>query len=135
MARTAGGIVAGLVAALSVILLVAWIGHLALPGTGEFDLESEGALASVPLSAKLVVLFAWFSGALAGGATALRLTGREWALWIVAAAVVAVGVGNIFVIPYPVWMQIGAFAAPLLGGLVARHLPIARNSGRPDAGL
>ena len=39
---------------------------------------------------------------------------------------------NLFVIPHPVWMQLSAVVAPLLGGVIANHL-VRRRTDRPVA--
>jgi len=33
-------------------------------------------------------------------------------------------VANLMMIPHPLWMQIGAIAAPLLGGWIVARLPV-----------
>ena len=112
MARTIGGILAGIVAMLAVIVAIELAAHQFFP------VPAEGA---VPLGIQLLVPAAYFLGAMAGGALAARISGRAWAAWGVAAVVVAGAIWSMFMIPHPQWMQIAAVAAPLVAGLLAGH--------------
>jgi hypothetical protein len=126
MLRTVGGIVAGTIVAFLVIWLIETAGHLLFPLPEDLDLRDPeavaGALPSIPLAAKFIVVLAWFAGALAGGCVAKRIGRRWWSPWLIAAIVAFSGIVVIMMIPHPVWMQISAVAAPLLGGLAASHL-------------
>lgn len=136
MLKVIGGIIAGLVTIFVSVSLIQWIGHQAFPISGEVNLRDPAAnptlVTSAPLGAQLFVVGAWFVGALLGGLVAGRVSGRHWQVWAMACFVVLAALGNIFMIPHPTWMQIGAVAAPLLGGFVAsRMVPpgTARQSG------
>jgi hypothetical protein len=48
---------------------------------------------------------------------------KVWAGWIIAGLILLGGVANIMMIPHPLWMQIAAVVAPLLGGWVVTRLP------------
>jgi hypothetical protein len=126
MLRIIGGIVAGLVTAVAVMMLIEMAGHAAFPLPEDLGLRNPEAVAdplpSMPVAAKLIVVFAWFAGALAGGYVAKRICGRWSAAWAIAVLVAVAGIVNIMMIPHPVWMQIAAIVAPLVGGLVAGHL-------------
>jgi hypothetical protein len=65
------------------------------------------------------VFLGWFLAAVDGGVVAAAVSRRAWTVWAVAAAVAAAGVVTVLMIPHPALQQIGAVAAPLLGGLVA----------------
>ena len=139
MLRIIGAIVAGTVSAFAVIWLIEALGHVAFPLPEDLDLRdpelAAQALPSIPLPAKLIVVFAWFAGALSGGFVAGRIAGGWWTPWLVAALVACGGIMTILMIPHPVWMQIAAVAAPLLGGLVASHRAGAARRGGGDARL
>jgi hypothetical protein len=123
--RNAGGIIAGVLVAFVVVALIELVGHQLVPVASDVALrnpESADALAGVPLAAKLIVVFAWFAGALAGGAAALRITRVGWPNWLVAAVVAIAAVATILMIPHPFWMQLAAVLAPILGAVVAHHL-------------
>lgn len=135
MLRAIGGTLGGIVVAVLVILLVERIGHIFYPMPGDVDMTDPGAvglaLGAAPLAAKLIVVGAWFVGALVGALVAGLISRAYWPGWIVAGFVALGGILNIVLIPHPVWMQIAAVAAPLLGGLVAHHVGPARRSRRP----
>ena len=125
MLRIVGSILAGTITALAVVWIIVSAGHVAFPLPGDLDLrdpESVGAVRSIPLAAKLIVVFAWFAGALAGGYVAKRIRGHWWSAWLVATLVAAAGIVNVMMIPYPAWMHMAAVVAPLVGGLIAGHL-------------
>jgi hypothetical protein len=126
MVRIIGGIVAGAIVAVATIMLVEMIGHLIFPLPDDLALGDPEVVAgpspTMPVAAQFIVVLAWFGGALAGGYVAKRICYRWWAAWAIAALVAAAGVVNVMMIPHPVWMQIAAVIAPLVGGLLAGHL-------------
>ena len=138
MLRIVGSVVAGAVTAFATVWLIELIGHLIFPLPEDLDLRNPEvaaqSLPSIPLPAKLIVVFAWFAGALAGGYVAKRISGRWWPAWLIAVVVAVGGIMTIMMIPHPAWMQIAAVVAPLLGGLVGGHL-IPAPEGDADAHL
>jgi hypothetical protein len=136
--RVTLGVIAGILVALATILLVEWTGHLLYPFPSDAvlaDPERAGrAFASVPIAAKLIVVFGWFAGALVGSLVAAMVGRLRGLAWLIAAVVAIAGILNILMIPHPAWMQIAAVVAPLLGGLGAVHLAglPGRSTGRPD---
>lgn len=141
MVRILASIVAGALAAFAVIWLVEFAGHAAWPVASDVEMRdpeaAARALPAIPLAAKLVVVFAWFVGSLAGGAVAKRITGSWWAAWPVAGLVALAGIMTVLMMPHPVWMQVAAVAAPLLGGFAASHIvgPARTRRGERDADL
>ena len=137
MARLIGGLAAGLVAAFALIFLIEMIGHAFYPLPSDLVLvdpeQAARVIVGIPLAANLLVMLAWFVGALAGALAARRISGRDWAGWAVASLVAVAGIANILMIPHPVWMQIAAVAAPLFGGLIAHHLPAGARKRSGDA--
>jgi hypothetical protein len=123
MGRLVGGIVLGIVAAFATVFCIDLIGHQIYPMPSDLnvrDPEAVGAfIRTMPPGALAIVVLAWFVGALDGGIVAGAVSRRAWTVWPVAAAVAIGGVINVLLIPHPVALQIGAVAAPLLGGLVA----------------
>ncbi len=126
MLRGVLGIVGGIVAAVLTVMAVQALGHALYPYPADVDLNDPEQIArvfpSIPVVAKLFVVAAWFGGALVGAALAKAITGRSWAAWTIAGLIAVGAVMNLFVIPHPVWMQLSAVVAPLLGGLFANHL-------------
>ncbi len=129
MGRIIGGLVAGVVAAFAAIWAIQLVGHFFYPVPSDLSIGNREQLAAfvrgLPAGAQAFVVAAWLGGALVGGTVAYRISRRRWSAWAIAAVVAFASILNILMIPHPEWMQIGAVAAPLLGGLLASHL------GRP----
>ena len=130
MLRTILGIVAGVVVAFVVLMGLEMAGHAAMPppaGLDPADPEDlKQMVASASTAAKAWVVFAWFAAVVAGGWVARRLSRASWAGWVIAGLIVVGGIANIMMIPHPLWMQIAAVAAPLLGGWLVTRLPAGR---------
>jgi len=128
MVRVVLGIVIGVAVAMASIFVVEAIGHLLYPPPVGADMKAPDAVAAYIATAPLMALafppIGWLLGAAVGGWAARHITRRHWAGWVVALVVLAGGIINLFLIPAPLWMQIAAIAAPLLGGLIATRLPI-----------
>jgi len=124
MLRSIGAVIAGVLAGACVIFVVEAAGHIAFPPPEGVDLKDPAALrailGSIPLGAKLSVIFAWFAGVFAGGAVSL-LIGLRWApiAWLVAGTLFAMAALSMMQIPHPWWMLLGAIAATLAGGFGA----------------
>jgi MFS family permease len=135
MIRGILGVIVGLAVAVLTIMAVQAIGHQIYPYPADVDLNDPEQIArvfpTIPVAAKLFVVAAWFFGAMAGAAVAKSVVGSDWAAWTIAVLVACAGVMNLFIIPHPVWMQIAAVVAPLLGGLIANHL-VRREPAGPD---
>lgn len=135
MARTVLGIVAGVVAAFATVFAIDLAGHQIYPLPSDLNMhdpEAVGAfIRTMPPAALAIVAIGWFVGALDGGVAAALISRRAWTVWPVAALVAVAGIVNVLMIPHPVILQIGAVAAPLLGGfaasLIAQRVP--RNVG------
>lgn len=128
MLRTILGIVAGVVVAFVVLMGLEMAGHAVMPpppGLDPTDPEDvKQMVASASMAAKAWVVFGWFAAVVAGGWVARRLSRKGWAGWVIAGLIVLGGVANIMMIPHPLWMQIAAVAAPLLGGWMVTRLPV-----------
>jgi hypothetical protein len=141
MLRIIVGIAVGTLTAFVVLFLIELLGHMAYPLPGDLGLRNpEGSgqvVAAIPLPAKMIVILAWLAGALVGGIVAKRICRRWWAAWAVGAVVACAAIVNVMMIPHPVWMQISAVLAPLLGALAASHLvpPRTHKSEAVDANL
>ncbi|HEX8239445.1 MAG TPA: hypothetical protein VF574_06875 [Allosphingosinicella sp.] len=139
MGRLILGISLGILAAFATVFAVDLAGHQIYPlpsGLDMDDYQAVGAyVGSRPPGAIAFVFLAWVLGAFDGGVVAAVVSRRAWTVWPVAAAVAAGGVATILVIRHPLLQQVGAVAAPLLGGLVASLVArrIAAASGEPAA--
>lgn len=120
------GVIAGLVALLVIVIGVEMLGPLLHPipaGLNPNDGDALGKwVATAPVSAQAVIVLAWLLGALGGGWVALRISGWVPAAWIVALLDATLAVATLFRFEHPLWMQVGAVAAPLLGGWLAIRL-------------
>ena len=123
MLRIIMGILGGAVAVFVVVGAIEYLAHLVFP------VPSDSA--QVPVATQLVVLVAYFLGALVAGMVANRISGRSWTAWPIALLVAAGAIWSMFMIPHPQWMQVAAVVAPLLGGLAARRLARS-NPARPS---
>ena len=127
MLRIILGIIAGVVLAFAVMMGLEMISFVVFPppaGLDPADPEDlKRIVAAAPFAAKAWVVFGWFAAAVAGGWLARRLSRKDWAGWVIAGLIVVGGVFNFLNIPHPLWMQIAAVVAPLLGGWIVTRLP------------
>lgn len=127
MLRVVLGIIAGIAIAMGCIFVVEAIGHQLYPPPPGAAMNTPEVVADYIARAPTMALafppLGWFLGVAIGGWAALSITRKSWAGWVIAGVVLAGGIVNLFLIPAPLWMQIAAVAAPLLGGLVAAKLP------------
>ena len=127
------GILAGIVAAIAAVWAVEMISHLLHPLPASLDIWNRPQVGdyirSMPAAAQALVVLAWLLGPLIGGALAVRIAERRWAAWPVAGLIAVAGIANILYYSHPLWMQLAAAAAPLLGGLIASRT--APRAARP----
>ena len=123
MLRIILGVLAGAVAAMLLVGGLEAASHLVFPpppGLDPFNPDDQATLiAMMPLGAALAVVAAWTAGAFGGALTAILIARRAWAGWIIAALIAAGGIFTVVSIPHPLWMQIAAGVAPLIGGWLA----------------
>jgi hypothetical protein len=123
MGRLILGMAAGIVVAFATVFAIDLAGHQIYPLPSDLNMHDPEAVGtfieSMPAGALVLVVIAWFAGAFDGGVAAAAISRRGWTVWPVAGLVAAAGVVNVLIIPHPVVLQIGAVAAPLLGGLFA----------------
>jgi len=113
--RTAGAIIAGVVAAYVVIIVVEIATSRLFPmpaGAGVGNAEAMRAwIQQLPAAAFALVLCGWICGAFAGGFVTTRVERESVGghAIIVGAALLAASVLNMIRIPHPIWMWVGAF--------------------------
>lgn len=124
--RSILGTIAGLVAAVVIVLVVESIGHLLFPPPPGTDLSNPETLAKIidqlPFGALVFVMLAWIAGAFGGGAVAAAIARQSWPAWIVGVLMLAGGLWSMIVIPHPMWMQAGLVPATLLPAWIAGQL-------------
>ena len=112
------GVVMGVLAGGLAVFLMEGLGHR-LFGTAD-----PGDLSSVTTPMFLSVLVAWVLGSAVAGAVATRWSDARSALpgAIAGAVLLAGAVSNLFVIPHPIWMAVGAVVLmPLAAYMAARR--------------
>ena len=130
------GIGAGIVAGVLLLLLVQAFGDLLYPlpqPDGAIDPREQAQLIpDQPFPYKIIVLLAWFGGALVGAGVAIRLGGRRLFAFAVATAVVIRNVFAMSAIAYPGWMWFAAILLPFGAAWLAwRYMPL--RSALPQA--
>lgn len=132
MGRIIIGTVAGLVTALVAVWAIEMISHALHPLPASLDIWNRPQVGdyirSMPALSQALVVLAWLLGPLVGGALAVRIAMRRWAAWPPAGLIALAGIANILIYSHPLWMQLAAVVAPLLGGLIASR--IAPNTPR-----
>ncbi|MES2986543.1 MAG: hypothetical protein V4808_01430 [Pseudomonadota bacterium] len=120
------GMIAGVIVMFVVYIAVQLIGPALHPIPVGLDPRDPAAMAgwvnTMPFSAQAVTALSWLLGAFAGGWVAMLIARWAPAAWGVAAITALISVPQLFRFDYPLWMQIAAVAAPLLGGWLAIRL-------------
>ena len=102
------GTLAGLATAVISIALIQQVSTLLYPMPPDLDFEDRAALKAwideLPLSALLLVIASYATGAFAGGYVSARITqDQAWPPLIVGAALLLAGFANLAMIPHPFW--------------------------------
>lgn len=101
--------------------------HPTPPGFDPRDMTQVAAHASsAPVSALLVVLLGWIIGPFVGGVVATRIADQTRAMyaWIIMSLFLTATAMNLYAIPHPWWMTIGALlGVPAAGWWAARLAP------------
>jgi hypothetical protein len=118
-------VVLGIIAAFAAQAVVDVITNLIFPAPA-FDMwdkkQVEAVLSARPAGALVLTALAYLIGAAVGGYVALAVARRSWALWVPVGLMELFAVVIAFAYPVPVWTKLAIVVAPILGGLLARHL-------------
>jgi hypothetical protein len=124
MGRTIGGIVLGILAAFATIWAIEMVHHLLYTVPSGVRLTDNAGLAryiaGMALPQMLFIAGGWLAGAFVGGLVAAKIARSTRALWVVAGLVALAGIANILYVAHPLFLQIAAVAAPVIGGCLAR---------------
>lgn len=123
MVRSVGGLVAGIIIFLGLLVLIELVAHRVAPRSGSAILYG-------------IVIFAYFLGALVGGIAAGIIADRVWPAWAIAVLVTLGVIWTIADLPQPFWVQVASVIAPLVAGFLGAHFVrsrIARRGGAPLA--
>ena len=118
------GILLGMVAAIAVQAALDWIAGLFYPVaiTDLWDRQQVSeAFASRPTGALLLSVFNYFLAGLVGGVVAKKVARRGAVAWVPAAVLALMALVLAFSYPMPAWTWFASLAAPLIGGMIARH--------------
>jgi hypothetical protein len=114
LARRIGGVVAGVVVAILLVMGAEELVHRVYPppaGANMHDMEVvKRFVASLPRPALLMVLGGWAAGTLAGTWLAARIGLSRGPGYVVGALLLAGGVANAAMIPQPAWFSAVSFA-------------------------
>ena len=119
MIRTLGGIVVGMAAAISLIMITEAIGNQIAPS--RLVTTDDGEIAP-PFLLSLLPLIGAFLGATIGGFIAIKVSDRAWTAWAIAGAVLAATIFNFALMGFPVWVMIVGVIMPMLGGWLAQRI-------------
>ena len=129
--RATLAVIAGILAGFAAMMAVSFAGSalfpiVAPPTSGNEIERATAAFAHASTALQLCYVLAWFVGGLVAAAVAKLIVPSGRIAWTAAAILTVLTAINIFVLPYPVWMEIANIVTPLLGGLVGNHLIRAR---------
>ncbi|HKO56878.1 MAG TPA: hypothetical protein VJ276_13470 [Thermoanaerobaculia bacterium] len=110
MLRVLGGIVAGVLLAVGLIIVVELVGHAVYPPPPGTNIDDPAAVARLaaqrPLGALLFVILGWTLGAFCGSYVAGAIGKRPAPAVTPGVLVCAAAVANMFQIPHPTWFWI-----------------------------
>lgn len=133
--RIALGIIAGILVGLAVQTAVDILTSQIYPSP-PIDIRNRQEVAEVfaarPAGALILNILSYFLGAFAGGYVARRLSRRGWTVWVPAVLLALMALVIVLNFPIPTWAQFGCFLAPLLGGVLARHVGKVDPEEEPD---
>ncbi len=142
MGRIVAGVVLGIIAAFAAQAVIDILTNLIFPAP-PVDMwdkrQVEAVIAARPAGALLLTALAYLIGALAGGYVAQAVARRSWALWVPVGLMELFAIVIAFSYPLPTWTKLAIIVAPIVGGLLARHLApkpvVAPNAGEaaPDS--
>jgi hypothetical protein len=110
--RRIGAVIAGMIVAFLLVAGAEGIAHKIYPpppGTNMQDMaQMKAFVATLPLSALLVVLTGWLIATFVATWLAARIAGTPVPGYIVGALLLCAGIANAFIIPQPVWFSIAS---------------------------
>lgn len=133
MIRTLGGIVAGVAAAITIIMVTELVGNQIAPAPERLEFQEIGESPPLPILTLLFPALGWFLGALIGGFLSIRISDRSWTAWVVAGAVLAAAIFNFLLMPTPTWLIIVGLIVPVLGGWLAQRVCAMASSRRSSS--
>ncbi len=129
--RTALAVILGFLGGLTALVVTAYAGDRLFPtpnvGAAAGPIEqATAALANAPAGALAFIALSWLVGGLVAGAIGKWFSRGSAGAWGAVALMTLLTVSNIFIAPFPLWLQVASLAAPLLGGLIGSRLAPTR---------
>jgi hypothetical protein len=130
------GALAGIVAGIAGLLAIGFVGGTLFPISIDSHIQGAveqavAAISNAPLAALLFIALSWFVGGLVSAAVAKLIARRPAAAWSAVGILTLLTFANVFLAPFPAWMDIASVAAPLIGGLIGNHL--VKGATAPEA--
>lgn len=132
MGRLVAGIVAGVVTAFVVVLAIETAGLPLFPqpaGMNPLDGESvRQHLSEIHPGSFVMVVLAWFAGAIAGPWVARKVAGDApaWPSFTVALLFLILCVYNLVAVPTPLWMKLAAIVLVPIATWLGFRIPLRR---------
>jgi len=122
VARRIGAVVVGLIVAFLLVAGAEGIAHKIYPpppGANMNDMAQVKAfVATMPLSALLVVLAGWMIATFVATWLAARMAHTKFTGYIVGGILLLAGIANAFIIPQPIWFSIASIVIYIVATLV-----------------
>jgi hypothetical protein len=119
-------VIVGLAAAFAIVSAAEMLVHRMYPPPPGTNMEDMAAvkqyIATLPLTAMLLVLTGWMVGTFFGAAFAAKLAQHPIAAYVVGALLLCAGVANSIMIPQPVWFSIASFIIYIGSSLAASRV-------------
>ena len=136
--RRIGGVIAGLITAWLVVSIAEAAAHKIYPPPRGLDMtdfnQVKQFVASLPVSALLIVLAGWLVGTFLGTWLAARISQNRVPAYIVGGLLLAAGIANAVLIPQPIWFSIISFAVYIGMTLLGARVGAAGSGRIPIAG-
>lgn len=118
MGKTILGILLGLLAGFAVVAGIEYLGHSLFPLHEKLDMTNmanvEIYLDNAPFGALFMVILAHFFGSASAIFTALKVSKKNWAAYVVGVLFFVATVANLFIIPHPTWFTIADVVAIII---------------------
>lgn len=126
LVRKLFAIIVGVVVGGLVVFLFEAAGHSLYPPPSDINVKDGADLQRLmevmPIQAKMLVVIAWFLGALAGAWAAMWISGQSQTGWIVGLVFAVLSIITVASIPHPFWMSACAVILPFAAVWLATRL-------------
>ena len=135
MGRNIGGLVAGIIVGFVGVIVAQYVINMLYPlpeGVNIADrAQMDAVFRNLPAGHFAAILLTYLAGGFVGALVARLIATANWAVWTPPVLIMIAAALNVFTYPHPVWAQIGAIVAPLVGGWLAMRVPVRRRAAAP----